>query len=473
MTVKNKFIVRIGIFFLLFCAVLSALYVRQVRAQQKGNSAIITSMVPTLESYVLVEDSESGEAAVLIRENPEIESLRSRIEDREAHIRATEREIESINTELSQIYQMKNTLENDLNGLTLTNKRNEAQIRRTEDSIYQGKLKLEVLNESIVDNADNLEVLHEVLTRNFQQANEFELRGKTLLFLHASFSEVLLRIEEIEQYSKALYEQLHLLESETEHLKKNRENIVAERATLVVQQRELGDRKKLHEFSIKQQKVLVQKTRNDEAVYQKLLKEKQEERLALQQDIYEYESRLDYLRDPNSVPKPMKGLLRIPFDASVFVTQRFGETAFARANALKYGRPFHDGIDFGLITGTQLFSAADGIVIGTGNTDLMPRCQLWGKWVVIKHGFGLTTLYAHLSLTKVRLGQKIKEGDLIGYSGNTGFSTGAHLHFGVYDSNGVQIVPYERVSGNPRCRGLLVPVAAQEAKLDPRKYLSL
>ena len=128
---------------------------------------------------------------------------------------------------------------------------------------------------------------------------------------------------------------------------------------------------------------------------------------------------------------------------------------------------------FGLPTGTQLFASADGIVIGTGNTDIVSSCQSWGKWVVIKHGFGLSTLYAHLSLVKVRLGQKVKAGELIGYSGNTGFSTGPHLHFSVYDSSGLRIVPYEQVSRNARCRGLIVPVAAQEAKLDPSKYLPL
>lgn len=475
MTVKdNSLIVLWGIFFLLFCVVVCAVYARQAGAQSQNSGAVITSMVPTLETYVPVRGDVSGEeTATLIRENPEIENLRGRIEEREGRIRATEREIEGINAELGQIYTMKNTLENDLNELTLTNKRNEAQIRKTEDGIYQGKLKLEALDESIVGNVDNLEVLHSVLRGNFQQANEFELRGKTLIFLHASFSEVLQRIEEIEQYSKALHDQLQLLENETEQLEQNKESIVAERTALERKQRELEDRRKLHEFSIKQQEVLVRKTSNDEAVYQRLLKEKQQERRDLQQDIYEYESRIEYLHDPDSVPGPKKGLLKLPFDVPAHITQGFGETAFARANALRYGKPFHDGTDFGLPTGTQVFSAADGIVIGTGNTDLMPHCQSWGKWVVIRHGFGLTTLYAHLSLVKVRLGQKIQEGELLGYSGNTGFSTGPHLHFSVYDSNGIQIVPYERVSRNSRCRGLLVPVAAQEAKLDPRKYLSL
>ncbi|MCY4577388.1 MAG: peptidoglycan DD-metalloendopeptidase family protein [Candidatus Kaiserbacteria bacterium] len=439
-----------------------------------SDSATITSTTPVSGSYVPLGSSSSDEGdVVLLRENSEIASLRSQIGDRETRIRATEEEIRSINAQLGEIYKKKDSLEGKLHGLTLTQRRNEAQIRKAEDGIQQGQLKLKTLDTSIVDNAENLEVLYSVLRRNFQQANEFELHGKTLILLHTSFSDVLQRVEEIERYSKALHTHLRFLEEETVELEQNKKGVVAERLTLERQQKELEDRKKIYEFSIKQQEQLVKQTRNDEAVYQRLLQGKQEERLKLQQDIYEYESRIEYLRDPRLVPGPKKGLLRMPFTIKAPLTQRFGETAFARANALRYGRPFHDGMDFGLPTGTQIFSSADGVVIGTGNTDLVPSCYSWGKWVVVKHGFGLSTLYAHLSLVKVRLGQKVKAGELLGYSGNTGFSTGPHLHFGVYDSSGLRIVSYEQVSRNSRCRGLIVPVAAQEAKLDPSKYLPL
>lgn len=439
-----------------------------------SDSATITAPAATSGVYTPVEGSASGqEEIVLLRENSEITDLRNQIGSKESHIRSAEEEIRGINVQLSEIFKKKDSLESKLNGLTLTKRKNEAQIRRTEESIQQGQLKLKALNTSIVDNAENLEVLYSVLRRNFQQANEFELHGKTLILMHTSFSDVLQRIEEIERYSKALNTHLEFLEDETEKLGQNRKDVVAERAALEQQQRELADRKKIYEFSIAQQGLLVKQTRNDEAVYQGLLKEKQQERLELQQDIYEYESRISYLRDPKAVPGPKKGLLRIPFDSKAPLTQQFGKTAFAIANAYRYGRPFHDGVDFGLPTGTQLFASADGIIIGTGNTDIVSSCHSWGKWIVIKHGFGLTTLYAHLSLVKVRLGQKVKAGDLIGYSGNTGFSTGPHLHFGVYDSNGIRIIPYEQASSSARCRGLVVPVAAQEAKLDPLKYLPL
>ena len=439
-----------------------------------SSSATITSPTPTSGVYTPIENDETEEGEIiLLRESSEIASLRNQIGSKESRIRNAEEEIRGINMQLSQIYKKKDSLESKLNGLTLTKRKNEAQIRKTEDGIQQGQLKLKALDTSIVDNAENLEVLYNVLRQNFQQANEFELHGKTLLLMHTSFSDVLQRIEEIERYSKALHTHLEFLENETKKLQQNKKDVVKRRATLEQQQKELADRKKIYEFSIKQQELLVKQTRNDEAVYQDLLKEKQQERLELQQDIYEYESRIEYLRDPKTVPGPKKGLLRMPFNIKAPLTQQFGKTAFAIANALRYGRPFHDGTDFGLPTGTQLFASADGIVIGTGNTDIVSSCHSWGKWIVIKHGFGLTTLYAHLSLIKVRLGQKVKAGELIGYSGNTGFSTGPHLHFGVYDSNGIRIIPYERVSSNARCRGLIVPVAAQDAKLNPAEYLPL
>ena len=186
--------------------------------QTHGNSATITSLAPVSGDYTPVNSKQGRGEVVLLRENSEIADLRDQIGDKESRIRATEEEIRSINTQLNQIYKKKDSLESKLNGLTLTKRRNEAQIRKTEESIQQGQLKLKTLNTSIGDNAENLEVLYNVLRRNFQQANEFELHGKTLILMHTSFSDVLQRIEEIERYSKALHTHLKFLENETKEL---------------------------------------------------------------------------------------------------------------------------------------------------------------------------------------------------------------------------------------------------------------
>ncbi len=85
---------------------------------------------------------------------------------------------------------------------------------------------------------------------------------------------------------------------------------------------------------------------------------------------------------------------------------------------------FHKGIDFRADKGTPVYAAADGIVIEPVNVDTGD-----GKNVIISHYTNVNTFYAHLSKVIVNEGDKVKQGDLIGYVGSTGESTGSHLHF--------------------------------------------
>lgn len=89
-------------------------------------------------------------------------------------------------------------------------------------------------------------------------------------------------------------------------------------------------------------------------------------------------------------------------------------------------RKMHEGTDFSLPKGTPIYATGDGVVESTTT-----KFSGYGKYIEIKHGFGYQTLYAHLSEFEVRPGQKVKRGQIIGYSGNTGGSTAPHLHYEV------------------------------------------
>jgi hypothetical protein len=95
---------------------------------------------------------------------------------------------------------------------------------------------------------------------------------------------------------------------------------------------------------------------------------------------------------------------------------------------------FHYGMDFTAVVGTDVFATGIGVVkfasreVGYGNT------------IVIDHGFGYETYYAHLSRINVTIGQKVNRGDIIGFVGNTGTSTAPHLHYEV-SKNGVKVNP--------------------------------
>lgn len=88
---------------------------------------------------------------------------------------------------------------------------------------------------------------------------------------------------------------------------------------------------------------------------------------------------------------------------------------------------YHDAVDFGVSVGTPVYAAADGIVV----TSTWGGSDSYGYYIKIKHYNGLYTLYAHGSSLVAKVGQEVKQGQLIMYSGNTGNSTGPHLHFEV------------------------------------------
>jgi murein DD-endopeptidase MepM/ murein hydrolase activator NlpD len=98
-------------------------------------------------------------------------------------------------------------------------------------------------------------------------------------------------------------------------------------------------------------------------------------------------------------------------------------------------RKFHYGMDFSAPTGTEVFATGSGVV------ERIQRSKIgFGNHITIDHGYGFETLYAHLSAFNVKVGQKVKRGDIIGYVGSTGTSTAPHLHYEVH-KNGKKVNP--------------------------------
>ncbi|HKL37807.1 MAG TPA: M23 family metallopeptidase, partial [Bacteroidales bacterium] len=93
-------------------------------------------------------------------------------------------------------------------------------------------------------------------------------------------------------------------------------------------------------------------------------------------------------------------------------------------------KKLHEGMDFTASTGTEVYATGDGRV-----EEVKSSYRGYGKRVVIDHGYGYKTRYAHLNSFNVREGKKVKRGDVIGYVGNTGLSTAPHLHYEVEKDN--------------------------------------
>ena len=133
------------------------------------------------------------------------------------------------------------------------------------------------------------------------------------------------------------------------------------------------------------------------------------------------ESRLSSVR--SDVDKRAKLAAATPsiWPAHGWLSSRMGN----RRDPITGGRDFHPGLDISADHGTPVYATADG------NVTHAAREGAYGNLIIVDHGYGLETRYGHLSKYRARTGEKVKRGDVLGYVGSTGRSTGSHLHYEV------------------------------------------
>jgi len=170
---------------------------------------------------------------------------------------------------------------------------------------------------------------------------------------------------------------------------------------------------------------LLKETKNQESEYQKIISKIQIRQAEIQKEIFELE---DKLRGKvGGVPPPGPGMLAWPLVGRI--TQGYGPTSVTGFYNDAY--KFHNGIDITLEYGAPIRASLDGIVAASGENGR----YAYGSWLAIRHNNGLTTIYAHLSSKVASVGQNLRQNQIIGYEGSTGFVTGPHLHFTVYSTN--------------------------------------
>lgn len=103
------------------------------------------------------------------------------------------------------------------------------------------------------------------------------------------------------------------------------------------------------------------------------------------------------------------------------ISSNFG----SRVDPLNRKKAFHPGIDFRGNTGEPIQATADGVIKEAS------RNKVLGRYVIVSHGNGFETIFAHMHKTLVKTGEEVKRGQVIGQIGNTGRSTGSHLHYGI------------------------------------------
>lgn len=376
-----------------------------------------------------------------------------------------------LEAELLEINREAQTLGTAVKSLDATRRKLQADINVTSSKIRSANLSIRSLEDQMSDKEQQISTHQKAIASTIYALSQHDSRSIVLALLSSeSLSDIWRDRGQLEHLTNTLDEEISLLR-ETKIIlsqeKAERERVKEEQARL---QAELDGQKSIVEANKRAQETLLQETKNQEAEYQKMLAENIARQKQFEADLFRLESELQVALDPSLIPSSRPGILSWPLD-KVFVTQRFGRT---NASGRLYASGTHNGVDFRAAQGTSVKAMLGGTVEGVGNTDEQRGCYSYGRWILIKHNNGLSSIYAHLSATLVKAGQTVTTGQTIGYSGGqprvfgSGYSTGPHLHVGLFASQGVSV---RQFTSSINCKQVFVPIADVKAYLDPLAYL--
>lgn len=359
------------------------------------------ALLPAMAYATTTEDKKSSSEADAIRK--EYNDLQQQINDKRQEMNNLKNELDKIKGQKASTQQQKNLLDQRNSALT--------------EEITLLEQQIDITTRSIAAN----EALEEQQTELFHKQVRMEEEQGTLsywsvLFKATSFSDLISRIDfinEIARYNKNVISDLQEI----------RQELADDKAALEQQSEELNASKQELEGQISESMKLL-------AEYIKTEEGKQAEYDAIKAE----EEALDDLMAAAEAKARELGLNDIagtvggyiwPCNGIRWITSMFG----GRQSPGGIGSTNHKGVDIGTPMGTPVLAAKSGTVT-------------WASWnggygncIIISHGNGNSTLYGHLSGYNVTTDQQVKQGQVIGYSGNTGNSTGPHLHFGIIENS--------------------------------------
>ena len=307
-----------------------------------------------------------------------------------------------------------------------------ARISNTESQISDYNALISQAEAELADAQQREEAQYDLFCK---RVREMEERGTvsywSVLFKATSFSNLLGRLDfinEVMDYDRQVIEDLQTLQAEIEEKKTGLE---ASRTELVTAKAELESQKKQLAAQREEANKLVKEIDDNAAEYQATLDALEAEERRIEQQVKQLQKQLEEQmaaegKNYNTNP----GGYIWPVD-SRYITSTVG----GRNSPGGVGSTNHKGTDIGRVGYTSpVYAAKAGTVI------VATRSSSYGNYVVISHGTGNTTLYAHMSSIKVSVGTYVQQGQTIGITGSTGHSTGPHLHFEVVE-NGVRVNP--------------------------------
>ncbi len=399
--------------------------------------------------------------------------LRASVDSLQSQIQSLDKEIQEYTTKVQSSQGQAKTLQQAL--AQLESRRGEllVKIKKTNLQIEQAEKKITLTEGKITQTKTildtNKHALEEMLRSMMYQYDAMSPLLSLMSSQRDSLFESLDALKKSADISQAVGNKVADVRETTRNLEEAQENYKEHKEQLISLTDTLSQQKGLIEQNKQEKNVLLVETKNKESEYQKVLADRQKKKVALEQEMLDMESKLNVPVDPTKVPAYGKGVLRYPLD-KVNITQYFGNTPFSSKNPQIYNGAGHNGMDFAAPIGTPILSVRDGVVVGAGDTDIACRGASYGKWVLVQHNNGLSSVYGHLSSILVTPGQKVVSGEKVGLSGKSGYSTGPHLHFSVFLTAAVHITGPTEYKSKVCGTYLILPIAPRAGYLNPMSY---
>jgi murein DD-endopeptidase MepM/ murein hydrolase activator NlpD len=344
----------------------------------------------------------------------ELDALKRQMQDAERRAQQVEKEAQSVLSELGR-------LEREID-------RAAADLRSVETRIIDVERELASVNAELASAEARLAERNSQLSTRLRALYE---RGAVsyveVLLTSRSFSDFINRFLVLRTVINHDVEVYHAVQDEKAMIEEYRAQVELKQAELLVLRQQTANHQATLQARSANRTALLSNLNNEKAEVEKAFAEM--ERLASELDKIIKDLQAKYAAGQGT------GVLTWPTPDSARITSPFGW----RIHPISRVREFHSGIDIGgLPTGRNIVAADSGMVI------LADWFGGYGKTVIIDHGKGITTLYAHTNQILVKEGQTVAKGQVIAHVGSTGMSTGPHLHFEVR-VNGTRVNPLDHV----------------------------
>ncbi|GEM_PF-1099806 len=388
-------------------------------------------VVGSFLTLAATDESDADEAAQ--------EQVDNAIDDKQAKIAEIEQEIKRYTADLARLEEDVQTLEVRIkvsqNEMELTN----LAVEKTAAEIEQTDSQIQITRQQVEEKEKDLQYQKQVLgslIRDIRYRDD-TTSSLSLVLQTSTFADILNAEEQTQNFqneAQNMYDRVLVIRDELifkhddlQDRKKEQQDL---KSQLEAQQAELDRQRQANEE-------LLAQTQDSEDRYLELIGEAADKQKQLAQEIQQLEQQQltqgGAGGGTSGPPVTGSGIFIEPMVGALdSISQGYGLTDYAQSGVYglnEDGTPrIHAGVDFAMPGGTAVYAVADGTVDGTTSLEYG-----FGNTVVILHdNLNLYTLYGHLSQIAVTPGQLVKKGDIIGFEGTSGFSTGYHLHFAVY-----------------------------------------